>query len=311
MAKYYLHEINDSQFEEIVAEICIRILGSAFVNFSAGIDGGRDGVFRGTPNLYPSEASNATGTTIVQAKHTTIPTLHCGLSAFKDTIIDEEIARLNKIIPTEAITNYIIFTNRKLSGVTEPEIVNKIKSATNIPNVSIFGVERLDLFLDKYPEIANKFGLNNFRTPLKFSYNDVSMVVTQLGFTWKSALQNSISKYDLDYTEIENKNIVNNLTVDYFEHIKDNSEQYFYKINNFLEEPSNNTFAEAYFALSEELKGKLIAHQEKFPTFDKAIEEVIELSIQNNHSLQSPYERRIVRVFIHFMYCNCDIGKKK
>lgn len=64
------HDIHDTEFEKLVLLICKEILGQGVQGFTKGADGGKDGKFIGTANLYPSQASPWNGHTIIQAKHT-------------------------------------------------------------------------------------------------------------------------------------------------------------------------------------------------------------------------------------------------
>ena len=67
---YRIEDLAPSEFEELCARICIKILGDGFVNFSQGKDEGKDGRFVGKANSFPAERKPFEGKFIVQAKHT-------------------------------------------------------------------------------------------------------------------------------------------------------------------------------------------------------------------------------------------------
>ena len=68
--KFPLHELNWSNFEDLVVTICEEILGTGTIIFADGVDGGRDAKFTATANSFPSETSPWSGRFIIQAKHT-------------------------------------------------------------------------------------------------------------------------------------------------------------------------------------------------------------------------------------------------
>jgi hypothetical protein len=69
---------------------------------------------------------------------------------------------------TTPFDNYIIFTNRKLSGGTHPIIVKMLQEGLGIQNAEIIGREEIDTYLTDYPHIADQFGLYKFQAPSSF-----------------------------------------------------------------------------------------------------------------------------------------------
>jgi hypothetical protein len=49
-----LHDLNDTEFEDLVCGICHLILGTGTVVFATGKDGGRDAAFNGTAAKFPN-----------------------------------------------------------------------------------------------------------------------------------------------------------------------------------------------------------------------------------------------------------------
>src|ERR1039457_2270559 len=58
---YPLHDLDDTEFEDLTCRICHHTLGIGTISFTAGKDGGRDARFTGTAQAFPSTASPATG----------------------------------------------------------------------------------------------------------------------------------------------------------------------------------------------------------------------------------------------------------
>ena len=65
-----------------------------------------------------------------------------------------------------------------------------------------------------------------------------------------------------------------------------------------------------YLNTVSDLQAKIILNRDQYNDFMEIIEGVESFVVENNES-QIRDIRKIVRVFIHFMYFNCDIGKKQ
>src|SRR5690349_12565458 len=114
---YRLELLNSSVFENLVNTICQKLLGMGVISFAPGKDGGRDGKFNGVAQKYPSEADRWNGKFIIQSKHTLNPIASCSQKDFETEIIDQEIPKLIKLKSNDEIDHYLLFTNRKYSGV--------------------------------------------------------------------------------------------------------------------------------------------------------------------------------------------------
>jgi len=106
----------------------------------------------------------------------------------------------------------------------------------------------------------------------------------------------------------EKKNELNNLSKDYFEFIKSHSLQYFEEIENFLREPKNETYTRMYSNTVSDLQDAITIDRNRYNEFDHIIKHLVDYIVDNNEDKLRDI-RKIVRVFIHFMYFNCDIGK--
>lgn len=92
MRDYRLYELDDQDFEHLVTQLCMEVLGTGTVSFAPGRDGGRDGRFNGTAQRFPSTTSPHCGKFIIQAKHTQRPGASCKDTEFA-RIIDAELPR--------------------------------------------------------------------------------------------------------------------------------------------------------------------------------------------------------------------------
>ena len=130
---YPLHELNWQEFEEVVISICDEILGIGTIKFADGKDGGRDAKFTDTANNFPSQASPWNGKFIIQAKHTLKQNASCSDNEFIK-ILNKEIKSIEKLQEDNKLDNYLLFTNRKLTGLQDPKIENLLTTTLNLKN---------------------------------------------------------------------------------------------------------------------------------------------------------------------------------
>lgn len=314
MQRYPLHDLNDEGFEDLVTRICRKILGSGTTSFAKGRDGGKDAKFVGTADCFPSNASPLACTAIIQAKHTTDPTKSCSDNDFESnqtSILNKEIPKIRKQVEEQAVTHYLLFTNRKKTGGAETRIPAKIISETGVTQAWLLGNKDIQNFLLGYKEIVDEVGLNKLRSPILFTPDDIREVVSEFFRQKDSMSQVFDSRHDFqNYPGIEEKNVINNLSDRYFRYIESDSLPKFAQIESFLKNPRNSDVADQYHAVADELKGQLITHRDTFERFDDALEHVYQLIHERSPELQPAPRRRLVKIFVHYMYCDCDIGEK-
>jgi len=98
------------------------------------------------------------------------------------------------------------------------------------------------------------------------------------------------------------------LSKDYFEFLKSHSLQYFEEIENFLRDPKNESYTRMYSNTVSDLQEAIIVGRNRFNEFEHIIKHLVDYTVGNNEEKLKDL-RRIVRVFVHFMYFNCDIGR--
>lgn len=312
MTKYPYENLNDTEFEHLVIKICKEVLGIACKTFSEGKDGGKDSWFEGRADAFPSKSQQWNGKFIIQAKHTKTLNASCSDNDFsvnQTSILSKEINRLIEVKTVTPFNNYIIFTNRKLSGGSHSEIVKMFREKLKMQNVEIIGREDIDSYLTDYPHIANQFGLYKFAAPLRFYEKDIKKVIIVFSEQSKgiaNQAESYITSFDL-INKIE-KNELNNLSSDYFEFLKSHSLQYFEEIETFLKNPINEEYTRMYANTISDLQAKISLERNRFTEFEFLIEHLVDFIVENNADGLRDL-RKVVRVFIHFMYFNCDIGK--
>lgn len=312
MNQFPYENLTDEEFENLIIRIGKEVLGIGCKTFSVGKDGAKDSWFTGTADYFPAKAVPWTGTFNLQAKHTKVQNASCsdnGFSVNQTSVLSKEILRLKEVMKTTPFENYIIFTNRKLSGGIHPAIVKMFQAGLGIQNVEIIGREDMDAYLTDYPHIADQFGLYRFQTPLRFFEKELRDVIIVFS-EQRKAISTEAKSYITSFTVIdkEKKNELNNLSKDYFEFLKNHSLQYFEEIEKFLRDPKNEPYMKMYSNTVSDLQDTITVERNRFNEFEHIIKHLVEYTVGNNEDKLKDL-RKIVRVFIHFMYFNCDIGK--
>ena len=302
---YPLYDLSWQEFEDVTISICEEILGVGTIKFTDGKDGGRDAKFTGIANHFPSNASPWNGKFIIQAKHTTNMIASCSDSEF-NTLLKKEVKSIKALKDDNKIENYIMFTNRKLTGLQDPKIEDFIEEELDINN-QILGVERIQKWLQDYPQIAKKHKLDNLLLPLQFYEEDLKDIIvsfSDIDFS-NDDLQEIQRKNDK--IKIEYKNDLNKLSKEYFNNSLKRSMKDFTEIEHFFKSPKNKKLAKMYDNTIDDIQSKILVKRSDFHTFEEIIEYLYDYML-NKQELFLKDNRRLIRVFLHYMYFHCDIG---
>lgn len=314
MMQYF--DLSDNQFEKVVVAIGQRLFGAGLMGFAPGKDGGRDAKFKGTAERYPSTAAPWTGCTIIQAKHTN------GINAsFSDPavcnvekltgLICDEIPKIKALYESGEAQNYLLISNRRLSGIAEPKLTKLISDITGMPleNVALAGTQHLDDWLELLPDAKASLSINPLQSPLIVSPNDLADTIE--GF--REAIQ--VVTVDEDRstptlrTSLEEKNRLNNMTPDFETALRKSYFELMFDIRKFLSDPINESFKASYQEAVDEFNLKIIAKRTDYETFDNVFNYLLDLLIGRSGILRS--NKRLTRAMLYYMYWNCDIGRDK
>jgi hypothetical protein len=313
--KFAYEDLSSEQFEQLILMICQRLLGMGVQGFSTGPDGGRDGKFTGTAETYPSKAEPWRGTTILQGKHTNGINRHCAEKDFfnpgsEDTVIGKEIPRIKRLRTMGELHNYMVFTNRRLAGGVEAKIRKHISTRCDLSeqNVSICGLEQLELWLKRYSDIPATIDLDPIDSPLILSPDDLSVVVQALHDA-KDAVAKITTKPPVRRVSYEAKNKANGMTATYADALRKRYLKDTVQIGAFLAAPENEELLSLYNSVTEEFQLKIIANRKDHQTFDKVMEYLVSLLFGRDAVLRQVHHRRITRAVLFHMYWFCDIGE--
>jgi hypothetical protein len=279
--KYPLYNLNDEEFEKLVALICEEILGMGTFVFSVGKDGGRDAKFTGKANKFPSEASPWNGKFIIQAKHTTKPVASCSDSEF-ETILRKECVSIRKLKSDRKIDYYLMFTNRKLSGVQDPKIEDFISETVGVSN-SVIADETIQLWLEEYPQIVKTLNLNRLLLPITFYEKDLQDIVVAFSEVKFSIGELTAKKDALRRISIEEKNKLNKLSKEYFDEVFKKSYTNFDRITTFLEDPRNDEYKQKYENTASDIQEEIILNRDNYALFDHILSELYKLTLDTNN----------------------------
>lgn len=303
--RYPLYDLSWQEFENVAISICEEILGIGTIKFADGKDGGRDAKFIGTANHFPSAASPWSGKFIIQAKHTTNIVSSCSDSEF-NTLLKKEVESIKKLKDDDKIDNYMMFTNRKLTGLQDPKIEDFIQVELEINN-QILGIERIQKWLQDYPKIVKKHKLDNLLLPLQFYEEDLKDIIVSFSDIDFSNDDLQEIKRKNDKIKIEDKNRLNSLSEKYFNHSLKRSIKEFAEIEHFFKSPKNSKLARMYDNTIDDIQSKILVKRSEFYTFEQVLEYLYDYML-NKHELVLKDNRRLIRVFLHYMYFHCDIG---
>ena len=311
---YRLENISEDDFERLVNMICQKILGTGVIEFAKGKDEGKDGCFTGKAENFPSLEDNWTGKFIIQAKHSSNPIASCSDKDFQYQISKVEIPKLQKLKARYEIDNYLLFTNRKYTGLKGTELVRKIKQKTEIDNIEIIGKETINRYLSQNKAIRDIFDLDKYILPFEFTDSDLKDLV----ISFKEEVENSNPELkeglgniasDLRFIEKDIKNEKNNVSKKFFDNvIKEYSLKYFAQIDEFLQNPINDELSETYRDLTMELNSLITIKRDDFLAFEEIFVFLYNYVKNRNEDLKK--KKRFISIFLHYMYFNCDIGIK-
>lgn len=314
--KYQYHDLADLQFEDLVIEICYELFGIAVQGFAEGADGGRDARFEGVAQIFPSANLPWQGITIIQAKHTSGINRKFSESDFfgsDSAKINLEIPKVKKMFEEGKLNNYILFANRKLTANKNEEILDYISSKTglNKGNIHLVGIEALERYLKKFSQAVENANLHAFDEPLKITPDDLAEVVEAFANNDKvyEDVDKSLDKIkEIKRIKFQDKNDRNQLSEEYAKLIKTHmfKDGHFDEITNFLNHPDNARLKSLYEDSAEEFRTKLITYKRDFDKFDLILDYMRDKLVERDPDLSK--NKRLTRVFLHYMYFYCDIG---
>ena len=310
--RYPYEDLDDSAFERLVVQCMRKLFGPGVQSFAAGPDGGRDARFQGTAERFPSAASPWSGLTVGQAKHTAAINAHYSDPDFSSTaptsILSEEIKRLKKLKAADELDFYILFSNRRLGGVTGPRLEQRLATEVGLDkqNVQFLGVERLDDLLHEHSDILRLAKIDPVDNPLLPSSQDLAEVILAIAAQLAPAQAEPHPTQRISYAE---KNELNAMSEEFAKELNKRCLPYTRKIEDFLAVPENAEVVARYDAAVEDFQLKIIARRADYQSFDDVFNHLVDMLVKRDSVLAGRGRARLVRIMLFYMYWHCDIGK--
>jgi hypothetical protein len=306
MTTYRLYELHDEEFEQLVVQICIHVLGTGTFSFAVGKDGGRDGRFTGTAQAYPSRIKPLAGKFVIQAKHTRNGAASCSDRDFTQ-IVKTEIRRIKALIKSGELEHYLLFTNRRMTGVKDAKVRKLLAAVRNLKSGNVMGRETITSFLVSNHKIWRDLGFNTDESPFRVNPTDLVTVIR----SFHSAIvgDQNVFKSATNFVHVkkQKKNRLNKLSDEYYEYIQEMSLPHFDRIKRFLEDSRNEQLRAMYHDAADDLRGKIITFRDRFTSFDEVLTYLYDEIVREGSILTG--QKRLVRIFLHYMYFDCDIGR--
>jgi len=154
------HDLSEMDFERIVVAICAEILGSGVVPFCSGPDGSRDARFEGTAADLPHSVDPYRGKFIAQAKHSENPVAKYSDTDFsgraQSSVLTKEIPGIKRLVVIGELDYYLLFSNRRMSGVAEGPIRLRITAETGAKSWSCSELSGWIFFLRSIPKLLRR-----------------------------------------------------------------------------------------------------------------------------------------------------------
>lgn len=315
MSQYIYADLSWQQFEDLVCEICLDLLGPGYEGFAEGADGGRDGKFVGTAQKYPSSNDPLSGVFIIQSKHTNFYNASFSETDFtsdaKSALISKEIEKIKRLVVTDNLEHYFLFSNRKKTAGVSERIESRIKAETGLDSVHIFGVERLDKFVKHDENLQDLLDRYKYQSPITVNPEQLAEVVLQIsdrtnGLPKHVGARSLDVKMKLKRVEFKKKNTLNGLSDDFAKFIESKFLKYFTQIDDFLGDPRNSDVFDFYEMAKDELQQALIVYRSKYEEYDELLHITLNRLIGAEPDLK--LNLQLTKAVFFYMYWVCDIG---
>jgi len=308
----HFHNFSARQFVELVIEFCVELLGHGVQGFVSGKDGGRDARFVG----QAKEFGDWNGTIVIQAKHTEMMNRAFSESDFSgdsDTsILAKELPRIKALLKQNELDYYLLFSNRRLTGITDAEIRHRIATETGLDKnrVRLFDISEMDRLVKRFPVAVDRADLNPAKSPVDIDPQDLAEVIAALA-QYRNVLDELMEGTEPPPEQRitpSQKNKANGLRDEYFKKQIQPAMVDFPSVRRFLGHPENQPYVRLYEDTASELEAKLDAWAEPDIPFERLLEVLIGRLFDRDVDLRK--NRKLTRTVVFYMYCNCDIAKR-
>lgn len=317
MTLYRYEDFSPSQFEQLVVLISRKLFGIGVQSFTQGPDGGRDAKFHGTAEIFPSKNSPWQGITIIQAKHASGYNTSFSDSSFfkaevKSCLINEELPRIKKLFNNKDLNNYILFSNRALTGEAGTRITNYISQQVGISNTNIHlvGLNDIDFYLQEYKDIVDQLNLRAGETLISINPSDLAELIEHMAESLPH-ITKQITDSPVKRTSYETKNKINNMSAPFAKLLRKNFISEHSVITNYLTNPANESYRDLYVQIVDDFQRQVIAKRYHFNNFDEVYNYLIQMIIERSPYIRQRENQKLMKAMLFYMYFNCDLGESE
>ena len=182
---YELHSLGWKGFQNLCVAVAGEVWGQVIQSFFDSRDGGRDGAFQGT--WKPKAGESFQGTFTAQCKFTSKSDKALHLSDLSD-----ELVKAKRLALRGLAENYILFTNARLTGVTEEEIKIAFEGIPGIKRFAAYGGDRISQIIRESPRLR-------MLVPRVYGLGDLGQILDERAYAQAqeilSALGDDLAKF--------------------------------------------------------------------------------------------------------------------
>ena len=93
----------------------------------------------------------------------------------------------------------------------------------------------------------------------------------------------------------------------YFKSVFKKSYNDFAKIESFFKNPINKAYIRMYDNTIDELQSKIIIRRSEYGAFEEILDYLYDYVLYNN-KIEIASDRKLIKLFLHYMYNQCDLG---
>lgn len=308
------HDLSEDQFERLVVAVCGHLFGIGVQGFSKGPDGGKDARFHGRAERFPSSAGPWHGRVVIQAKHTERIYAKFSEPDFsgdaESSVLTKELPRIAKLRQEGELDYYLLLSNRRLAGVAEQVIRQRIATTAGIDEsaVHLLGVEALDQYLTWEPDILRRAGIHPFDLLPAVDPGDLARVIRGLA-EGRGSFAETIAPPPEQRITFAEKNLINGLSAEFAAIIAGYIKDFEVDVRPFLAAPENATLSRHYADTAAELNAFILAHRQDRHCFDQVLESLYRQLIDRDYDLKT--NKKLTRTVLYYMYWNCDLGSEE
>ncbi len=175
---YELHTLGWKAFQQLCVSVTGEIWGQVVQGFFDSHDGGRDGAFHGSWTATSGESFH--GSFTAQCKFTAKSNKTLQLAELAD-----ELAKARRLADRGLADNYILFTNSRLTGLSDEKIRAAFEAVPGIKRFAAYGVDRISQFIRESSRLR-------MLVPRVYGLGDLSQILDERAYSQAQEILSAI-----------------------------------------------------------------------------------------------------------------------